>query len=247
MRYNSRGADAPPSLLLSRRRRKRSGYNVPGTSAWSRSSRLRPLSPSGCFRVTLRDVITAVAGGRRISAPASSSTTTGVLCSLCSTRASARISLGDPGATFIQCMHVARARRNMRTALTASAGAAAGGPLERWNCSARCCGGRLCCRRCCCCCCGCCRAAAAVPRSRGWTTVKPLSDPPSGLGRRGSSTMSCGGGGVAERSSSRLSLAGGCWRILQAFRGGVPYGSAIVEGRGCPGALHCSCRLGCWR
>ena len=102
-----------------------------------------------------------------------------------------------------QCMHVARARRNMRTALTASARAAAAGcRLERWNGNVRCCGGRRCCRRYCCCCCGCCLAAAAVPRFRYWTTVKPLSDPPPGLGRRASSTMSCGGGGVVGRSYS---------------------------------------------
>ena len=80
--------------------------------------------------------------------------------------------------------------------------AAAGGPLERWNCSVRCCGGRRCCRRCCCCCCGCCLAAAVVPRIRDWTTVIQLSDPLLGLGRRGSSTISCGGGAVVERSSS---------------------------------------------
>ena len=106
----------PPSTpQRSRRRRKRSGYNDPRTSARSRSSRLRPLFWSGCSRVPLRDVITAVAGGRRISAFASSSTTSGVLCSRCSTRASARTHPGAHGATFIQCMHVARACRDMRT------------------------------------------------------------------------------------------------------------------------------------
>ena len=106
---------APTPPQRSRRRRKRSRYNDPGTSAWSLPSRLRPLSWTGCSRFPLRDVITAVAGGWRISARASSSTTTGVLCSRCSTRASARTSSVAPGATFIQCVHVARACRNMRT------------------------------------------------------------------------------------------------------------------------------------
>ena len=55
---------APTPSQRSRRRRKRFGYNGP---AWSRSSRLRPLSLSGCSRVTLLDVISAGPGGRRIS------------------------------------------------------------------------------------------------------------------------------------------------------------------------------------
>ena len=106
---------APTPHQWSRRRTKSSGYNNTRTSAWSRSSRLRPLSWSGCSRVPLHYVITAVLGGRRISARSCSSTTTAVLCSRCTTRASASTPPGIPGATFIECMHVARACRNMRT------------------------------------------------------------------------------------------------------------------------------------
>ena len=116
---------------------------------------------------------------------------------------------------------------------------AAGGPLERWNCSVRCCGGRRCCRRCSCCCYGCCRAAAAVPRSGGWTTVKPLSDPPSWLGLRGSSTMSYGSGSVVGLSSSD-----GCAWVADAagssknVKRGVPDGCTTGGPRvgGCRGS-----------
>ena len=106
---------APTSPQRSRRRRKRSGNNDPGTSACSRSSRLRPLSWAGYSRVPLCDDITAVAGGRGISARSSSCTTPCLLCSRCSTRASARTPTGAPEATFIQCMHVARGCRNIST------------------------------------------------------------------------------------------------------------------------------------
>ena len=52
---------APTSPQRSRRRKKRSWNNDPWTSACSRSSRLRPLSWSGCSRIPLRDVFAAVA------------------------------------------------------------------------------------------------------------------------------------------------------------------------------------------
>ena len=102
--------------------------------------------------------------------------------------------------SFKACTSHVPAEVKERAPPASARAAAAGGPLMRWNGSVRCCGSRRCYSRCCCCCCGCCWAAA--PRCRGWTKVQPLSDPPPGPGRRGSSRMSYGGGGVVGRSSS---------------------------------------------
>ena len=65
LRFSSRRRSPPPSRNeRSRRRRIRSLYNDQASSAWSRHSRLGPLSWTGCSRVPLRDVITAVARGK---------------------------------------------------------------------------------------------------------------------------------------------------------------------------------------